>query len=94
MTANKNFSHESRGKVGNVFRKYTLGEEMYDDGNVWLIKPNDFNRGRGVKLFNKLSSLVAIIKELTQTTMDKDLYSLVTNTCSIITNNERQFQTS
>jgi hypothetical protein len=38
---------------------------MYNKGNVWLIKPNDFNRGRGVKLFNKLSSLVTLIKEFT-----------------------------
>ena len=28
--------------------------EMYYGKNVWLIKPNDFNRGRGVKLFNSL----------------------------------------
>ena len=48
-----------------MFRKFNLLNEMFDDGNVWLIKPNDFNRGRGVKLFNKLSSLVLIIKELT-----------------------------
>ena len=90
MTSNKNFNTEFRGKVG-TYRKYTLPEDMYNKGNVWLIKPNDFNRGRGVKLFNKLSSLVMLIKELTQSNNDKELYSLVTNACSLITNNERLF---
>lgn len=37
-----------------VSRRFTLGEEMYAGKNVWLIKPNDFNRGRGVRLFNTL----------------------------------------
>ena len=35
-------------------KKLQLGEEMYNGKNVWLIKPNDFNRGRGVCLFNSL----------------------------------------
>jgi len=37
-----------------VNRKWVLEPEMYNDCNVWLIKPNDFNRGRGVMLFNTL----------------------------------------
>jgi hypothetical protein len=39
---------------------------MYKGSNIWLIKPNDFNRGRGVMLFNSLNELKAILKELTQ----------------------------
>jgi len=40
-----------------VSRNFMLNdkdESMYDGGNVWLIKPSDCNRGRGVKLFNTL----------------------------------------
>mgnify|MGYP000912622754 FL=1 len=73
-------------------RKYTLGSEMYNNGNVWLIKPNDFNRGRGVKLFNKLSTLINLIKEFTQTSHSKEIYSLMTNACTTIYQNDRQFQ--
>jgi hypothetical protein len=47
----KNVSHDFKFKVN---RKYTLSAPMYNEGNVWLIKPNDFNRGRGVMLFNSL----------------------------------------
>ena len=50
-----NNKHQAESKYKNtVSRKFSLGKEMYDGGNVWLIKPNDFNRGRGVRLFNKL----------------------------------------
>jgi hypothetical protein len=37
--------------------QYLLHDQMYDGENIWLIKPNDFNRGRGVKLFNNLEQL-------------------------------------
>jgi len=40
-----------------TFRKYRICENTYQGRNIWLIKPNDFNRGRGVKLFNSLSEL-------------------------------------
>lgn len=39
---------------------------MYNGGNIWLIKPNACNRGRGVMLFNTLNELTAILKEMTQ----------------------------
>ena len=47
----KSVSHDLKFKPS---RKYTLKKSMFDHGNVWLIKPNDFNRGRGVMLFNSL----------------------------------------
>ena len=40
-----------------------MGLEAYKGGNVWLIKPNDFNRGRGVRLFNSLEQLRGLMKE-------------------------------
>ena len=45
--------HEMKYK-NSVSRKFTMHNEMYMGKNVWLIKPNDFNRGRGVRLFNTL----------------------------------------
>ena len=36
---------------------------MYNDKNVWLIKPSDYNRGRGVMLFNTLEQLRKLMKE-------------------------------
>ena len=47
----KSVSHDLKFKPS---RKYTLQKSMFDEANVWLIKPNDFNRGRGVMLFNSL----------------------------------------
>ena len=51
---------------------------MYDGGNVWLIKPNDFNRGRGVMLFNTLEQLRKLLKEFS-TGNEMDFY--VHNVC-------------
>lgn len=34
--------------------KYTLNETAFCGNNFWLIKPTDFNRGRGVEVFNTL----------------------------------------
>jgi hypothetical protein len=39
---------------------------MYHGSNIWLIKPNDFNRGRGVMLFASLQQLKDQLRELTQ----------------------------
>ena len=36
---------------------------MLDGGNIWVLKPNDANRGRGVHIFNKLDELRSLIFE-------------------------------
>lgn len=46
-------------------RIYQLKDTLYDGANIWLIKPNDFNRGRGVMLFNSISEIPAIMREMT-----------------------------
>ena len=46
-------------------KKYMLTDELYDGMNIWLIKPNDFNRGRGVKLFNSLEQLRKLLTDFT-----------------------------
>ena len=61
-TANKFVQADSKYK-GMVSRKYDIDDQMYQGSNVWLIKPNDFNRGRGDKLFNTLEQLRRLMKE-------------------------------
>lgn len=62
VTENSYFS--SNMKYKNLFAtRFSLSESMFDGGNVWLIKPSDFNRGRGVCLFNSLDTLRKLLKE-------------------------------
>lgn len=35
---------------------------LYNGCNLWLLKPADFNRGQGINLFNRLSSLEYYLK--------------------------------
>ena len=64
---------------------------MYNGSNVWLIKPNDFNRGRGVRLFNSLDQLKKLLKELSQGN-EMDFY--VHNACCTIIQNQNQLISS
>lgn len=59
---------------------------MYDGMNVWLIKPNDLNRGRGVVLFNTLEWLRKLMKEFSQGN-EMDFY--IHNVCAQILANEK-----
>ena len=36
---------------------------MFDGKNFWLIKPPDFNRGRGVQVFNTLEQLKKLVND-------------------------------
>lgn len=45
---------------------------LYKNMNVWLIKPNDFNRGRGVMLFNSLEQLRKLLREYSTAGNDID----------------------
>jgi len=40
---------------------------MFDGQNIWVLKPNDANRGRGVCIFNKLEELRSLISETINT---------------------------
>lgn len=39
---------------------------MFDGHNIWLLKPSDYNRGRGVSLFNSLEQLKRLIVDITR----------------------------
>ena len=36
---------------------------MFDGQNLWVFKPNDLNRGRGVNLFNSLEQLKKLLND-------------------------------
>lgn len=79
---------QNEAKYRNVTsRKFSLGPEMYDGGNVWLIKPNDFNRGRGVQLFNNLEQLRKLMKGFS---LGNEMDFYMHNACCQILQNERQ----
>ena len=42
-----------------------MRESLYDGHNMWLFKPADANRGRGVNLFNSIDMLKRLIVEHT-----------------------------
>lgn len=43
--------------------RYTICENMFDGKNFWLIKPTDYNRGRGVEVFHTLEQFKKLILE-------------------------------
>lgn len=58
----------------------TLRESMFDGENVWLLKPNDANRGRGVHLFNSLEQMKRLLLELTSRAESKQFQHFAQNT--------------
>ena len=36
---------------------------MFDGHNLWLLKPTDYNRGRGVQVFNSFEQFKKLIHE-------------------------------
>lgn len=38
---------------------------MFDGQNIWLLKPADANRGRGVQLFSTIDQLKKLLLEFT-----------------------------
>lgn len=46
-------------------RNVTLRDSMFDGHNIWLLKPADANRGRGVQLFSSIDQLKRLILEFT-----------------------------
>lgn len=66
-TINKALStHVNLVEKRRCYRTITLRESMFDGQNIWLLKPSDYNRGRGVSLFNSLEQLKRLIIELTR----------------------------
>ena len=58
-------SHMNMGEKKRTVRNMTLRDSMFDGQNIWLLKPADANRGRGVQLFSSIDHLKRLILELT-----------------------------
>jgi len=41
-----------------------MGPTLFNGSNLWLLKPTEYNQGRGINLFNKLSHLDYHIKSM------------------------------
>jgi hypothetical protein len=57
VVANLNRSIQQYSTMNEKKRKYgtfSMRETLYDGHNMWLFKPADANRGRGVNLFNSI----------------------------------------
>lgn len=44
-------------KTTNFLKNYKMQDTFYRGANLWLLKPVDCNRGRGIELFNTLDGL-------------------------------------
>ena len=63
ILAHPNLKSKSKG-----YQKWTLSDSMFSGHNLWVVKPNDFNRGRGVHIFKTLEQLKKLILEYTNRT--------------------------
>lgn len=61
LAANANLNTKAK-----TYSKYLLKESMFNGQNLWVFKPNDFNRGKGVTLFRSLDELKRLIQDYTQ----------------------------
>jgi hypothetical protein len=57
-------THPNLVEKRRCYRTITLRDSMYDGQNMWLLKPSDYNRGRGVSLFNSVETLKRLIHEM------------------------------
>lgn len=65
-TMNKNLStHYNLSEKKRKYASVVMRETLFDGGNIWLFKPNDMNRGRGVNLFNSVEQLKKLIVDHT-----------------------------
>jgi len=40
--------------------------------NIWMIKPTDTNRGKGIKLFSRLEQFMSILQDFGKTTIIRE----------------------
>lgn len=54
--------HDKKNLLYSQPRNYS---SLNSGHNVWIFKPADFNRGRGIKLFNKIEDFLNILQDYT-----------------------------
>lgn len=47
----------------NKNNKYKFYDSYIGGKNMWLIKPTSYNRGRGIRIFNDIETLVGYLKD-------------------------------
>ena len=48
-------------KSNSMMKNVKIHDTFYRGSNLWLLKPIDFNRGRGIELFNTLDGLKSLL---------------------------------
>jgi hypothetical protein len=43
--------------TGNIYSQPKMQSTLLDGSNLWLLKPTDYNRGKGINVFNRISTL-------------------------------------
>ena len=66
-----------------TFKSLVLRDSMYDGQNIWLLKPADANRGRGVHLFSSLEQMKRLLIEQTTRAESKQFQNFATNTLKV-----------
>ena len=63
---NKNIEkHHALSEKKRRYTTYTMRDALFNGHNLWLFKPADANRGRGVNLFNSVDQLKRLIVDHT-----------------------------
>jgi hypothetical protein len=52
--------------------KPMMNPTHFDYQNLWLLKPIDLNRGRGIHVFNNLERLFELVKEMSSGIVDDE----------------------
>jgi len=47
----------------NKNQKYKFYNSYLGGKNLWLIKPTSYNRGRGIRIFNDIETLISYLKD-------------------------------
>ena len=58
-------AHHKLNEKKHKYASVTMRDTLFDGHNMWLFKPNDMNRGRGVNLFKTIDELKKLIVEHT-----------------------------
>jgi hypothetical protein len=53
-----------------------MPESHFSGHNLWLLKPSDMNRGRGIHIFDSIERLRKILKDLSSVHIEDSTYHL------------------
>jgi len=59
----------------NKNNKYKMYETYFGGKNLWLIKPTSYNRGRGIRIFSSIETLIEYLKDYTNGVLESKILS-------------------